>query len=38
MDGLMEFKIEDDKIKRSRKINKLEEKVCKNSKEVYTYR
>ena len=28
MDGLMEFKIEDDKIKNERKSNKIKEKVC----------
>ena len=27
MDGLMEFKVEDDKIKKSRQITKLEDKV-----------
>ena len=32
MDGLMEFKVEDDKIKKSRQITKLEDKVCSEPK------
>ena len=32
MDGLMEFKVEDDKIKKTRQITKLEDKVCSEPK------
>ena len=37
MDGLMEFKIEDDKIKKSRQIAKIEDKVCMESKVKFIY-